>query len=227
MPYKDVTIYVHLGSNLVVQKVNFLRETLVTIFKVILAFENVQFDDKQKPGLCWRDATSRANRQSWSVREVKQTLVHLQDGLAYCEDVCEVRKIVQKQNPEIWLTFAAVLKVVADPVAIGDVEWRVAVEEGGDSVSQGPVVKVIELAVVVGAHGVAGVQERAAEELALDGASTAASLKAVGLKWEEKAVAFALKHFLHFIVKRSSFIAIVSSSNWDEMIYLQPHSAWT
>lgn len=52
MPYKDVTIYVHLGSNLVVQKVNFLRETLVTIFKVILAFENVQFDDKQKPGLC-------------------------------------------------------------------------------------------------------------------------------------------------------------------------------
>ena len=47
-------------------------------------------------------------------------------------------------------------------------------------------VKVIELAVVVGARGVAGVQERAAEELALDGASTAASLKAVGLKWEEK-----------------------------------------
>ena len=60
-------------------------------------------------------------------------------------------------------------------------------------------VKVIELAVVVGARGVAGVQERAAEELALDGASTAASLKAVGLKWEEKAVAFALKHFLHFV----------------------------
>ena len=86
-------------------------------------------------------------------------------------------------------------------------------------------VQVVQLAVVVCASGVPRVEERAAKELALDGAGPAASLKAVGLKWEEKAVAFALKHFLHFIVKRSSFIAIVSSSNWDEMIYLQPHSA--
>ncbi len=43
-------------------------------------------------------------------------------------------------------------------------------------------VQVVELAVVVGARGAARVQVGAAEELALNGAGTPASLKTVGLK---------------------------------------------
>ena len=43
-------------------------------------------------------------------------------------------------------------------------------------------VQVVQLAVVVGACGVPRVEERAAKELALDGAGPAASLEAVGLE---------------------------------------------
>ena len=64
-------------------------------------------------------------------------------------------------------------------------EGGVAVEEGPDPVGQGPVVEVIELAVVVVAVGVAVVQERPAEELALDGTSSSARLQAARLVKEE------------------------------------------
>ena len=84
------------------------------------------------------------------------------------------------------LTFAAILVVGADSVAVGDVERSVAVKEGTDTVGQGPVVEVVELAVVVVAVGRAGEEEGAAQELALDGAGATTGLQAVGLNKNRK-----------------------------------------
>ena len=97
------------------------------------------------------------------------------------------KNVVQKQKTKLkqkffWLTFASVLEVVADSVSVGDVQGRVGVQESRGPVGQGPVVQVVQLAVVVCASGVPRVEDRAAKELALDGASPAASLKAVGLE---------------------------------------------
>ena len=90
---------------------------------------------------------------------------------------CRPRKPTLRRKNR--LTFAAIFVVAADPVAVGNVERGVAVQEGRHPVGQGPVVEVVELAVVVGARGGARVQVGAAEELALNGAGTSASLKTV------------------------------------------------
>ena len=108
-------------------------------------------------------------------------------GVVVVVVVVVFKNVVQKQKTKLkqkffWLTFASVLEVVADSVSVGDVQGRVGVQESRGPVGQGPVVQVVQLAVVVCASGVPRVEERAAKELALDGASPAASLKAVGLE---------------------------------------------
>lgn len=80
------------------------------------------------------------------------------------------------------LTFATVFVVVADPVAVADGGWQVAVEEGGEAVGQGPVVHVVQLAVVVGPRDRGPqVEERPAQELGLGAAGSAACRYAIGL----------------------------------------------
>ena len=86
------------------------------------------------------------------------------------------------------LTFAAILVVGADSVAVGDIERGVAVKEGTDTVGQGPVVEVVELAVVVVAVGRAGEEKGSAQELALNGTRATTGLQTVGLNKNRKRI---------------------------------------
>ena len=57
------------------------------------------------------------------------------------------------------LTFAAIFVVLPDSAAVGNVQGGVRVQERSHAISQGPVVQVVQLAVVVIAVGCSGVEE--------------------------------------------------------------------
>ena len=57
------------------------------------------------------------------------------------------------------LTFAAIFVVLADSAAVGNVQGGVRVQERSHAISQGPVVQVVQFAVVVIAVGGSGVEE--------------------------------------------------------------------